>query len=197
MRQRGARVMASAVAVVLTLAGCGAGYRQGPTGGPSPTASAGPPATSRTALPGASGAPSPPSSGGPTCLAADILVDVASDRPEYRTGESVTFVVTASNVGGSPCALPTGACLPQVQIANADGTVVWDRAMTVVMCDSGPPAAMRPGASLTWTLGWDGTICSGRSLESCRSQPVPAGTYRATADWGGPRFGVTTFVVRG
>jgi hypothetical protein len=148
-------------------------------------------------MPGASGAPSPPSAttGGPACLPADIAVNVASDRTEYRSGESVTFAVTATNAGMSSCVLRTGTCLPQIQIADDDGTLVWDRAVTVVMCEFGQPAAMSSGATVAQTLSWDGTVCTGRTPESCHAQPVPEGTYQARADWGGPRAGVTTFVV--
>jgi hypothetical protein len=119
---------------------------------------------------------------------------LVSDRTDYRAGEAVTFTAKATNAGASRCDLPTGICLPQIQIADSTGTLVWDRAATVVICQYGKPLALAPGAAAAQTVVWDGLVCSGRSPESCPGQPAPAGTYKATANWNGG-VGTTTFVV--
>lgn len=196
MPQQRSRVMPLVTAVVLALAGCGTGARSGPTEGPSQALPTNPPATSRSAVPTTSGRPSPQgvATGGSVCSPADIAVILVSDRAEYRAGVAVTFTATATNSGDSRCYLPSGICLPQIQITDSNGTVVWDRAATVVVCPFGQPSALAPGATVAQTVVWDGMICAGRVPESCPGQPVPEGTYKASANWSGA-FGTTTFVV--
>ena len=183
-------------AVVLALPGCGAGTQSGPTEAASDALPTSPSATSRSAVPTTAGTSSPQAvaTGGAECSPADVAVILVSDRTEYRAGEAVTFTATATNASKSPCDLPTGICLPQIQVADSDGKVVWDRAATVVVCPFGPPSALAPGAMVAQTVVWDGMICTRRGPESCPGHPVPGGTYTAHANWNGT-YGATTFNV--
>ena len=193
MHRRWSRVTILVAATLLALVGCGTGAQSGPTEGPSRAPSTSSPATGRSVVPTTSGKPSPQiATGGSVCAPTDIDLNLVSDHSEYRAGEAVTLTATATNAGGSPCVLPTGICLPQIQIADSNGTLVWDRAATVVVCTFGQPSALAPGATATQTVVWDGKHCVGRTPESCPGQPVPGGTYKASANWSGAS-GSTTF----
>jgi hypothetical protein len=181
---------------VFALAGCVFGGTTGPTSGPSvalPTNSSG---TSRSALPMVSGESSPQNlaSGVGLCSLADIDITLVSDRAEYRVGEPVSLTATATNSGNSLCNLPTGNCLPQIQIADSTGRVVWDRAATAVVCTFRTPVALAPGSTTVQSVVWDGTVCAGRTPESCPGQPVSAGTYQSVAEWDGAS-GTTSIIV--
>jgi hypothetical protein len=187
------RVAIVVTSVVLALAGCGTSAPSGTSGAPA----TGPLATGRSAFPTTLGGPSAQvATFGVTCAPAGIVVTLVSDRTDYRAGEPVTFTATATNSGASPCDLPTGICLPQIQIADGAGTLVWDRAATVVVCQFGTPVPLAPGAAAAQTIVWDGMVCSGRTPESCPGQPAPAGTYTPTANWNGASAS-TTFMVAG
>lgn len=195
MLHQRSRVTVFASAALLALAGCGIDAQPGTTGGPSKALTTNPPATSRSAAPITSGDASPQiATGGSACSPSDIDLTLSSDRAEYRAGEPVTFTATAKNGGDTSCELPTGICLPQIQIADNSGTIVWDRAATVVVCTYGPPSPLESGATMAQTIVWDGMACAGRTPESCSGQPVPGGTYTARANWNGAN-GSTTFVV--
>lgn len=186
MLHRLSRVTMLVTAVVLALAGCVIGAQSGPSEVPSRALSTTPPAANRSAAPTKTGNPSPQvATGGSVCSPSNIRLILTSDRTDYRAGEAVTFTATVTNAGGTPCDLPTGICLPQIQIEDGNGTLVWDRAGTVVVCPFGPPSAMAPGSTVAQTIVWDGTACAGRTPESCPGRPVPGGTYRATANWNG------------
>jgi hypothetical protein len=194
VHQQWSRVTILVTATLLALAGCGTRAQSGPTEGPSRALSTSSPATGRSAVPTTSGKPSPQiATGGSVCSPADIDLNLVSDRSEYRAGEAVTFTATATNASGSPCDLPTGICLPQIQIADSNGTLVWDRAATAVVCPFDQPSALAAGATVVQAVVWDGKHCVGRAPESCPGQPVPGGTYKATANWSGASAS-TTFI---
>jgi hypothetical protein len=189
------RVTALLTVVVVALGGCGTSGSSEPSLGPSSLLPTSSPATSRSVVPITSGEPSQSiGSGGAVCSPADIEVTLVSDRTEYRAGEPVSLTATATNTGDSPCNLPTGNCLPQIQIADSVGRVVWDRAATVVVCTFGAPLALAPETMSVQMVVWDGTFCTGRIPESCPGRPVSGGTYKATAEWNGAS-GWTTIVV--
>jgi hypothetical protein len=184
--------------VVLALAGCAMGGKSGAPQVPSGFFPTNSPATNRSAVPITSGEPSPHSvaTGDGVCSPADVDMTLVSDRTQYRTREPVSFTVTVTNARDSPCNLPAGNCLPQIQVANSTGGVVWDRAATVVVCTFGAPIELAPGTTTVQTVVWDGTLCAGRTPESCTGRPVDAGTYQAIAEWNGSS-GTTTFIVAG
>ena len=189
------RITIGVTAVLLALAGCGTGAESGPTEGPSGALATNPSVTSRSAAPITSGKASPQAAtGGSECAPSDIGLILKTDRPDYRAGEAVTFTATATYAGDTPCVLPTGICLPQIQVANSNGALVWDRAATVVVCTFGPPSPLESGATVAQTAVWDGVACTGRTPESCPGGPVPGGTYTASANWNGAS-GSTTFVI--
>jgi hypothetical protein len=190
------RVTALLTVVVVAFGGCGTSGSSEPSRGPSSLLPTSSPATSRSAVPITSGEPSPQSvgSGDAVCSSAAIDVTLVSDRTLYRAGEPVSLTATATNTGGSPCNLPTGNCLPQIQIADSVGRVVWDRAATVVVCTFGAPLALAPETMSVQMVVWDGTFCTGRTPESCPGRPVSGGTYKASAEWNGAS-GTTTIVV--
>jgi hypothetical protein len=133
-------------------------------------------------------------SASPACGASETTATITTDRADYRAGDAIVFSVKVTNDGAAACELPTGNCLPQIQVTDASGALIWDRAAIAVVCEFGPPVSLVPRATFEETVVWNGRVCAGRTPESCPDRPAAAGVYVASANWNDPRAS-TTFSV--
>jgi hypothetical protein len=99
---------------------------------------------------------------GPACAAGQLVMAVSAES----SGPSATFTATLTNQGSRTCTVTEGASTPDLTVTDSSGTTVWTRGCDPsVSGHTGPePCPMyarleplAPGASQTWTQGWDGT----------------------------------------
>jgi hypothetical protein len=109
----------------------------------------------------------------------------------------VVLVSTLRNESDRPCSVRTGTCVPQVVITGRAGTVVWNRAVTQVMCTFGQPQLVPARRSVRAAIVWDGRRCAGRTPIDCPGTPVPGGTYRVSVHWQGEPDAAASLLVKG
>jgi len=128
--------------------------------------------------------------GGVRCSAAQLTVEVTTDRATYRPGERVQARATLRNRSTSPCFYNSYTAAyrfdgPSGQVVAPGATLIAD-----AFADTPLPA----GAMLTQTPTWDQQACP--SGPPCSQ--APPGSYTVRASWGfeGPLVvGSATFVL--
>ncbi len=133
----------------------------------------------------------PPTTGarGTACSAAQLSVEVKTDKATYRPGETVRAQATLRNRSAAPCfyASYTGAH----RFEGPSGQLV--RPSPVYIADAFRETELAPGATLTQNPTWDQQSCAA-SGSPCSQ--APPGTYTVKVSWGfsGPPVeGSTTF----
>jgi hypothetical protein len=124
-----------------------------------------------------------------SCSAAQLTVEVTTDKPSYRPGETVRVQGTLRNQSGAACSYTsyTGS----QEIAGPSGAPV--RPSSVFIADAFRDTPLPAGATLTQSPTWDQQACP-TSGAACAQ--APPGTYTAKVGWGfggAPVEGSATF----
>lgn len=149
-----------------------------PTGGAAPgsgSPSSGSPPASNATPPGGPTPPptdSPPPSNG---TSGNLTLALSLPKTSYQLGQTVSYVVTVTNVGNTTESFARIGCDPWLLVTNATGVVVYS--LSGLMCPMiATPVTLNPGQSLsingTWTM-----------VNSWSRQQVPAGQYGLSVWW--------------
>lgn len=123
------------------------------------------------------------------CSAAQLAVEVTTDKPSYRPGETVRVQGTLRNQSGAACSYTsyTGS----QEIAGPSGAPV--RPSSIFIADAFRDTPLPAGATLTQSPTWDQQACPTAGGTCAQAAP---GTYTAKVGWGfggAPVEGSATF----
>ena len=129
------------------------------------------------------------------CAQNELAVTASTDRASYADRQPVEISVRIRNTGTSSCTIRTGSCVPQVVITDREGSTVWDRAGTQVVCTYSGAVVLTPNGTETQGVTWDGSHCSGRDPRRCPGGRVAKGSYEALVTWDGAKASPVAFTM--
>ena len=136
----------------------------------------------------------------PDCTAQEVTVAVRARKPEYRSGDTVLFDITATNAGRCTCRVDVGGLY--LRIFDPDGQPIQMGRLPGVPAYhppgspeySGSPHGpespyvhvLAPGAHVSEGCDWDGHVADPDNVFA-DEVPAPAGRYTVVAYWQRPR----------
>ncbi len=127
------------------------------------------------------------------CSAAQLTVDVVTDKPTYRPGELVRTLATLRNRSGAPCA--ANGYSGSTRFSGPAGQSVGNTGM--LLGEGGPfgLTIIPAGGTMTQDATFDQKICADGAYNCTQAPP---GMYTITVSWtftGSPIVGSKTFVL--